>query len=99
MFPGENGIAFQIFEGIDPLTDDPTLMVSENVVSFERLAAATTARLHEATKASSAAMGSGLGVAPDDLTGQNSHGGIRVIHPWTEQLLGDLQDHGLDTGR
>jgi hypothetical protein len=95
VFPTESGIAVQVYGGVRLLIDEPALMQSESVASFERLAAATMARLYSLLEDAADAMSDQLKLREQEGDGQSVHGGLRVLSRWTDDyllVLGDAPD-------
>lgn len=91
VFPREAGIAMQVYGRARALIAEPGLMLSESVVSFERFAAATMARLHVLLEESAEAMSDALPLNEPVGEGRSVHGGLRILAAWTDQYLSTLQ--------
>lgn len=90
VFPEHPTIAVQVYAGARHLLQEPALMLSENVASFERLASATMARLHLLLEHTAAAVRDALALDQPVGDGQSVHGGLGVLARWTDDYLTQL---------
>lgn len=92
VFPEEPGITFDVFAGAERLIDEPALRVSDTVASFERVAAATMARLYAFTEDVAHELVKRYEV-PEELLvdGWVKGPGLDVAAGWTDLLMGELE--------
>ena len=90
VFPEVPGIAVQIYKGAHNLLDEAALIRDDGLVGFDRLVAATTARLHALLGTLSAEVAARIGVEDDGAPGRSQHSGLAIIRDWTDELLAAL---------
>lgn len=91
VFPTAEGIRFQVYDGARILVDEPPILIVGNVASFEYLAAAISAQVHQLLEAAAASIFTETGVPDDEGEGWSTHPGLGVLAGWTDDLIQRLQ--------
>lgn len=93
VFPDEPGVRFQVYQGADRLIEERGVLIRENIVSFERFAAAVMARLHSLLEAATISMAELMNVDLQETgPGWSRHFGLEVIAQWTDEYLGMMDE-------
>ena len=91
VFPRTRRIAIAVSRGATDLITEDALYGSEDLVEFERLAAATAARIHVLLETVAVSIADRHGLLDGkDLGGRNQHSGLAVIRHWTAEMLDAL---------